>query len=222
MALTLIIGEQHHRLTAVCTISQRMQDGRLAALWKCECGRERAAPIGRVRAGLITSCGCDTKEKMRRGQIVHGGHGAPEYSSWGSMKDRCLNPDSKDFARYGARGITIHPEWIDSFEAFYQHIGPRPEGTTLDRIDNRNGYVPGNVRWATSSVQQTNRADTWSVEIDGVTYPSMEAAGVAHGVSAMTIKRWCDGYADKRRADQQNRGYTPPRPNCRKWRKYDA
>lgn len=57
----------------------------------------------------------------------------------------------------GGRGITVHPEWVDSFEAWFEHVGPRPDGMSLDRIDNESGYVPGNVRWATRAEQQANR-----------------------------------------------------------------
>jgi hypothetical protein len=85
--------------------------------------------------------------------------GGPEYRSWEMMKQRCLNPNSTGYARYGGLGITVWPEWVRSFRAFYEHIGPRPEGTSLDRYpDPAGNYEPGNVRWATRAQQNSNSA----------------------------------------------------------------
>jgi len=83
-----------------------------------------------------------------------------EYSSWVAMKDRCLNQKSKDYAKYGGKGITIYKEWIDSFEKFYEHIGKKQKGQSIDRIDNTKGYEPGNVRWANNSQQQRNKQNS--------------------------------------------------------------
>src|SRR5690606_2088209 len=110
-----------------------------------------------------------------------------------AMKARCLDEKHKDFPRWGGVGITIAPQWIESFEAFYVDVGPRPPGTTLDRIDNSIGYAPGNVRWAIPKQQAENRKNSWTVHIEGETYPSVEAAAEACGVSTTTIVRWCDG-----------------------------
>lgn len=73
------------------------------------------------------------------------------------MKDRCLNPSSASWKNYGGRGVTVCQSWIDSFESFLADVGERPEGTSLDRIDNDGNYEPGNVRWADASTQQGNR-----------------------------------------------------------------
>jgi hypothetical protein len=82
---------------------------------------------------------------------------SPEYASWESMITRCHNEKSSNYKYYGARGITVYPEWKQSFVAFYLHVGRRPAGKTLDRLDNNGGYEPGNVRWATPMEQVLTR-----------------------------------------------------------------
>jgi len=94
----------------------------------------------------------------------------PAYRSWDAMKDRCLNPRSKDYHRYGGAGVKIHPEWVDDFAAFFRHIGPRPKGTSLDRYpDNAGDYVPGNVRWATPRQQTRNLRTNRLLMVNGET-----------------------------------------------------
>lgn len=82
----------------------------------------------------------------------------PEYNSWTNMKQRCLNPNSKAYKYYGGRGITIHPEWVNDFKAFYAYVGDKPSPShSIDRINNDGNYEPGNVRWATKREQVSNR-----------------------------------------------------------------
>lgn len=78
----------------------------------------------------------------------------PERHCFNVAKDRCTNPQSKDWKNYGGRGIEFR---FASFEQFFALMGPRPSGMTLDRIDNEGHYEPGNVRWATRAMQQRNR-----------------------------------------------------------------
>jgi hypothetical protein len=88
----------------------------------------------------------------------HGGVGTPEYTSWTMMKDRCLNPSSSNYPRWGGRGIKICLEWVDDFAAFFRDVGPRPSPQhSLDRRDNEGDYTPKNCRWATKLEQTRNR-----------------------------------------------------------------
>lgn len=215
-------GERFGRLTLLRRLPERTADNHVLGLWRCDCGNEKPVALSRVRNGYTRSCGCLIREVSSATNRKHGRRETREYSSWTAMKGRCLDPDNRDYPRWGGRGVTICPEWIASFEEFFAHIGPRPVGTTLDRIDNSRSYEPGNVRWATNKEQAANRRDTWIVEIHGTRYPSAEAAALAHGVSTTTIRRWCEGFVDPRRAHHANRGLTPARADCRMWRKYAA
>jgi len=78
------------------------------------------------------------------------------HKSWSAMRERCLNVNSDKFANYGGRGITICDRWM-SFENFYFDMGGRPEGTSIDRIDNDGNYEPENCKWSTSSEQNRNK-----------------------------------------------------------------
>jgi hypothetical protein len=80
----------------------------------------------------------------------------PTYRSWMAMKSRCLNPNRRDYDRYGGRGITVCDDWL-GFENFLADMGIRPEGMTLDRIDPNGDYEPSNVRWATAKQQGRNQ-----------------------------------------------------------------
>ena len=77
------------------------------------------------------------------------------------MIQRCTNPNQIRFKDYGGRGIKVCDEWLNSFEAFYDHVSQLPhfgeEGYSLDRINNNGNYEPGNVRWATAAEQVKNR-----------------------------------------------------------------
>jgi hypothetical protein len=72
------------------------------------------------------------------------------------MRQRCQNADHPRYPDYGGRGIAIDPCW-DSFANFLADMGERPEGMTLDRIDNDRDYAPWNCRWASFSEQRRNQ-----------------------------------------------------------------
>lgn len=103
-----------------------------------------------------------------KGKKHHGYHGTPAYRSWNHMKKRCGNPKDPSYKDYGGRGITYDPKW-ETFEGFFEDMGPRPEGTTLDRYPDKNGnYCKSNCRWATKTEQSHNRRS--NVEMVGVNW----------------------------------------------------
>lgn len=132
-------------------------------LCRCDCGTEKVLRGSHVASGETTSCGC---RRSSRGDVS----GTPEYRAWLNMIARCTHPHHEAYARYGGRGITVCPEWLESFERFVADVGPRPShALSLERIDNARGYEPGNCRWATSVEQNRNRRSNRTLTYHGET-----------------------------------------------------
>jgi hypothetical protein len=139
----LTVLEVHHR-----TANKRWW------LCACDCGTEKIVRSDGLTGGDNVSCGCKKIDQLR----IHGGTGTPEHKAWSAMIERCHTTSHPMFSSYGARGIYVCQEWRASFQNFLRYIGSRPTRLhSLDRIDNDDGYRPGNVRWATKKEQANNR-----------------------------------------------------------------
>lgn len=141
------------------------------SVFQCDCGGTVEAFPGNVKRGLTKSCGCLRKEITKSRFTTHGhtagGSSSKTLKAWAAAKERCYNPNNKSYADYGARGITMHPSWVSDFGAFLDHMGEKPAGTFIDRIDNERGYEPGNCRWTTRKVQNRNKRGVHMVESSG-------------------------------------------------------
>lgn len=195
-------GRKYGKWTVLRRGPYRERKGGTTATWicRCGCGREKEVISHSLTQGCSTSCGCTRRRDG--GMEVHGYSKLPGYTLWHTMKQRCSNPKSSAYEKYGARGITVCARWLN-FPLFSEDMGPRPSKRhSLDRIDNAKGYWcgrhglceecrargnPCNVRWATTKDQMRNRTSNVFITHAGETLPLCVWAERS-GVSPATIK----------------------------------
>jgi len=161
-----LTGKKFGRLTVQ---SYAGLDGGKNASWHClcDCGMACIVRGARMREGVTASCGCLITSPAARVGIVRGdgslGKGDAHratYSTWTSMRARCMSPDHPSYFRYGGRGITVCLRWMESFDNFLMDMGIRPfPGAELDRQDNDGPYSPDNCHWTTTKVNSQNRSN---------------------------------------------------------------
>lgn len=95
-------------------------------------------------------------------------HYTPTYQSWQAMRQRCGNPNHTHYANYGGRGISFCPRW-NIYALFLKDMGERPDGASLDRIDNSLGYSKTNCQWSTRTTQNRNNAQNRTITFAGHT-----------------------------------------------------
>jgi len=139
-------------------------------LCQCDCGNTTIVAKNNLTTGKQISCGCVRKHRLadknrlpqgyvRLGRIFH------------KMKQRCYNPSSNRYDRYGSRGIKICDEWLSDVNNFRKWAIENGYNDTLsiDRIDNDGDYCPENCRWVTNAEQSNNTSRTVLITFDGKT-----------------------------------------------------
>lgn len=123
-------GKHQHRVVVRCEI----------------CKKERETRINRVKDSFTVCKDCQIKTR----NFKHGLHSHPLRGVHNTMKQRCTNPNTRMYYRYGNRGITVCEEW-NNFKPFYDWaIGNGYKyGLTIDRINNDGNYEPDNCQWIT-------------------------------------------------------------------------
>lgn len=131
------------------------------AVFQCCCGVRFISMKKQIDSGEVQSCGCHKRQVCaemgkKHNNWTHGMSKSREWSSWKMAKQRCFNPNATKYQNWGGSGVTMCERWKNSFEAFFEDMGPRPEGTSLDRIDPFGNYEPSNCRWADDATQGKN------------------------------------------------------------------
>lgn len=155
-------------------------------LCECDCGEYVFISTGqltRTDKRRSRSCGCRNKQPKK-----HGYAKTKVHRAWCYIKDRCLNPNSQDYASYGGAGITMYEGWVHNFKAFLEHIGEPPSRQhSIDRWPNKFGnYEPNNIRWATPEEQARNTKTNRLITFNGQTKCLAEWGNIT-GISADTI-----------------------------------
>jgi hypothetical protein len=143
-------GRRFGRLTVLRRT--KLQCGKIFWECRCDCSSVTEVSGSNLRTGHIASCGC-----IRR---KHGLSGTPTHSSWCNMMDRCYCETHHAFEDYGGRGITVCERWRESFLNFLADMGERPDGRTLGRKENDEGYSKENCNWETAKQQGRNTRTT--------------------------------------------------------------
>lgn len=176
------IGKRFNALTVLRAV--HMVNGNRMVAVQCDCGK--VLPIRASRLGIQESCGCKRN---------HGHSAEPQYKAWTQMIQRCTNPNFRQFADYGGRGISVCDRWRQSYVAFLEDMGPRPSGATIDRINVDGNYEPGNCRWATRAEQALNTTRNVIVDVGGHRVPlkvAAEMTGLRYGTLKARLRRGWD------------------------------
>ncbi len=115
------------------------------------------------------------------------------YDVYQQMKQRCLNPKCKAYKWYGARGISVSDSWRKSFLNFVADMGMKPEGYSLERVDNNLGYSKENCRWITMWEQARNRRSNHVIEYQGrsqIVQDWSDELGISTQVFKWRLKHW--------------------------------
>lgn len=170
------IGKKYGNLTV---LHRNPEYKKSVYICRCDCGNDSRVFGYNLLNGHTKSCGCQGAVFFKHGHARKHSH-SKTYRAWSEMHSRTSGINRSNIEKnrrtYKDRGIAVCERW-ESYENFLVDMGERPEGLSLDRIDNDKPYSPENCRWASSEVQALNKQNTIRVTLDGVTMP---------------LKTWCE------------------------------
>ena len=208
-----LTGVKRGRLTALYPSHKDNQD---AVIWmfQCDCGNQHSARGADFSMGKVLSCGCYQEES----RFTHGLSNSKEYGVWRGIKYRCYESNREHEVRnYQDRGITMSEDWKNSFEKFYEDIGPIPDSYEIDGIDNNAGYSKENCRLVPKKINLQNKRDSYIWCYNGKEYGSAQELANELGVNTDCISKRTLGYIHN-----SNGKYYPPKEGYSRRLKYES
>jgi hypothetical protein len=154
-------GDVFFNWTIICEVDNTGNKHRLFSA-KCLCENIKTLTMDSLVRGLSKSCGCKRGKHYKSFERI--------YSIWDGIKQRCMNPNTKYYKRYGGRGISICKEWSDDFRVFEKWAleNGYSDSLTINRKENNKNYTPENCEFVSRKVQSNNRTNNILIEIDGI------------------------------------------------------
>lgn len=177
----------------------------------CDCGETKVVRLDALKSN--STCDKCKAEKQRLRMLGHGETKSSLYQRWRGIKSRCNNPNSNGYDGYGGRGITMYPEWYNSYEKFKDYVSKLDdygvEGYTIDRIDVNGNYEPGNIRWVDWNTQANNKRVNHPMTLNGKTLNAKQWSnelGIKYSTLMNRIKMgWSDVDVLTRPIEKHNR-----------------
>ncbi len=183
-----LTGIRSGRLVVVSLSERRSKNGNTYWNCKCDCGNVTTVYGPHLRNCATKSCGCLGREITSTRSLRHGKSNSTYYRAWSAMLARCRNPKNTFFKDYGGRGIKVCERWTE-FSAFFEDMGEKPPGYTIDRIDNNGNYCPENCRWASQQDQQLNKRTTVRFDLNGRAYVIKELLALSpYNIGESTLR----------------------------------
>lgn len=163
-ATPIFEGQKIGQITAIKMLGKKGHN----ISWECSCfcGNIFSALSSNIISGNTKSCGCLKAKICREKATIHGMSNTSVYGLWNNIMRRCYDAKNPAYKNYGGRGIKVCDRWHD-FEKFFEDMGNRPEGFSIDRKNNDAEYSNENCQWSTATEQARNRRDNVFIEING-------------------------------------------------------
>lgn len=186
-----LIGQRFGRLVVIAKASKHSYNQNF---WhcRCDCGKETIVTTSHLRSGHSKSCGC-----LQKHIVTKHGNSQGKYAglcrTWYNMIQRVKNPLHFAYKNYGARGISMCPEWevYENFKTWAVANGWK-QHLTIERIDVNGDYTPENCKWITKSEQPRNKRNNVLITLDGEVMTKSEAArkiGVSVALLSFHIRK---------------------------------